>query len=72
MKRVETRSLVPLQHCRKGLKLSTMLSEAPKLGACCARDNVDPLGFVLQHCKLKLPDRVKGATRRCFAALASV
>jgi DNA replication protein DnaC len=68
MKKLETKSLVLLQHHLKALKLPTMLSEGPKLAARCAQDNVDHLGFLLQLCELELLDREKRAAERRLKA----
>jgi len=68
MKKLETRSLVLLQHHLKALKLPTMLTESPKLAARCAQDNVDHLGFLLQLCELELLDREKRAAERRLKA----
>jgi len=68
MKKLETKSLVLLQHHLKALKLPTMLSEGPKIAARCAQDNVDHLGFLLQLCELELLDREKRAAERRLKA----
>lgn len=68
MKKLETKSLVLLQHHLKALKLPTMLAESPKIAARCAQDNVDHLGFLLQLCELELLDREKRAAERRLKA----
>jgi DNA replication protein DnaC len=69
MKKLETTSTVLLKHHLKALKLPTMTSECEKVAARCAKENVDPLGFLLQLCELELLDRERrAASRRLKAA----
>jgi DNA replication protein DnaC len=68
MKKLETKSLVLLQHHLKALKLPTMLSECPKIAARCAADNADHLAFLLQLCELELLEREKRAAERRLQA----
>jgi DNA replication protein DnaC len=68
MKKLETKSLVLLQHHLKALKLPTMLSEGPKIAARCAADNADHLAFLLQLCELELLDREQRAAERRLKA----
>lgn len=64
MKKVETKSLVLLQHHLKALRLPTILAECEKVAARCAADNVDHLGFLLQLCELELIDRERRSAAR--------
>lgn len=68
MKKLETKSLVLLQHHLKALKLPTMHTECAKVAARCAQDNVDHLGFLLQLCELELIERDKRASERRLKA----
>jgi DNA replication protein DnaC len=68
MKKLETKSLVLLQHHLKALKLPTILAECQKIATRCAKDNVDHLGFLLQLCELELIDREKRAAERRLKA----
>ena len=68
MKKLETKSVVLLQHHLKALKLPTMLAECQKIATRCAADNVDHLGFLLQLCELELIDREKRAAERRLKA----
>jgi len=68
MKKIETKSVVLLQHHLKALKLPTILAECQKIANCCAQDNVDHLGFLLQLCELELIDREKRAAERRLKA----
>lgn len=68
MKKIETKSLVLLQHHLKALKLPTILAECQKIATRCAADNVDHLGFLLQLCELELIDREKRAAERRLKA----
>ncbi len=68
MKKIETKSLVLLQHHLKALKLPTILAECQKIAGRCATDNVDHLGFLLQLCELELIDREKRAAERRLKA----
>jgi DNA replication protein DnaC len=68
MKKRETKSTVLLAHHLKTLKLPTMLAECEKVAAQCAKDNVDPLGFLLQLCELELLEREKKAAQRRLKA----
>jgi len=68
MKKTETKSVVLLQHHLKALKLPTILAECQKIAGCCAKDNVDHLGFLLQLCELELIDREKRAAERRLKA----
>ncbi len=51
MKKLETKSTVLLKHHLKALKMPTMHEECEKIAARCAKENVDPLGFLLQLCE---------------------
>jgi len=64
MKKMETKSLVLLQHHLKALRLPTILAECEKVAARCAADNVDHLGFLLQLCELELIDRERRSAAR--------
>jgi len=68
MKKIETKSVVLLQHHLKALKLPTILAECQKIASRCAQDNVDHLGFLLQLCELELIDREKRAAERRLKA----
>jgi DNA replication protein DnaC len=68
MKKLETKSVVLLQHHLKALKLPTILAECQKIATRCAADNVDHLGFLLQLCELELIDREKRAAERRLKA----
>ena len=68
MKKIETKSVVLLQHHLKALKLPTILAECQKIASRCAADNVDHLGFLLQLCELELIDREKRAAERRLKA----
>ena len=68
MKKIETKSVVLLQHHLKALKLPTILAECQKVATRCAADNVDHLGFLLQLCELELIDREKRAAERRLKA----
>jgi len=69
MKKIETKSTVLLAHHLKSLRMPTMLAECEKVAACCAKDNVDHLGFLLQLCERELLERErKAAARRLKAA----
>ena len=68
MKKIETKSVVLLQHHLKALKLPTILAECQKTASRCAADNVDHLGFLLQLCELELIDREKRAAERRLKA----
>ena len=69
MKKLETRSTVPLKRHLKAPKLPTMTAECEKAAARCARENVDHLGFLLQLCELELIERERrSAERRLKAA----
>ena len=68
MKKLETKSVVLLQHHLKALKLPTILAECRKIASRCAKDNVDHLGFLLQLCELELIDREKRAAERRLKA----
>ena len=68
MKKIETKSIVLLQHHLKALKLPTILAECHKVAGRCAADNVDHLGFLLQLCELELIDREKRAAERRLKA----
>jgi DNA replication protein DnaC len=68
MKKQQTKSAVLLKHHLKALRLPTMHGECEKVGARCARDNVDHLGFLLQLCELELIDREKRAAQRRLKA----
>ena len=68
MKKIETKSVVLLQHHLKALKLPTILAECQKIAGRCAADNVDHLGFLLQLCELELIDREKRAAERRLKA----
>ena len=68
MKKLETKSVVLLQHHLKALKLPTVLAECQKIATRCAADNVDHLGFLLQLCELELIDREKRAAERRLKA----
>lgn len=69
MKKRQTKSTVLLHHHLKALKLPTMLSEAERIAAQCARDNVDHLAFLLQLTELELLERErKAAVRRLKSA----
>ena len=68
MKKIETKSVVLLQHHLKALKLPTILAECQKIASRCATDNVDHLGFLLQLCELELIDREKRAAERRLKA----
>jgi len=68
MKKIETKSVVLLQHHLKALKLPTLLAECQKIASRCAQDNVDHLGFLLQLCELELIDREKRAAERRLKA----
>ncbi len=77
MKPLETKSTVLLKHHLKALKLPTFLNECEKVAARCAKDNVDPLGFLLQLCDLELIDRERRAKERrtkaaCFPTLKTL
>jgi len=63
-----TKSTVLLKHHLKALKLPTMLSECEKVAACCARENVDHLGYLLQLCEQELLDRERRAADRRLKA----
>ena len=47
MKKIETKSVVLLQHHLKALRLPTMHSECEKTAARAAKDNLDHLAFLL-------------------------
>jgi DNA replication protein DnaC len=64
MKKLETRSMVLLQHHLKALKLPTLHAEREKVATRRAQDNVDHLGFLLQLCELELIEREKRAAER--------
>ena len=64
----QTKSTVLLKHHLKALKLPTMLSECEKIAACCAKENVDHLGFLLQLCEQELLDRERRAADRRLKA----
>jgi len=65
----ETKSTVLLKHHLKALKLPTVLAECEKVAQCCAAENVDHLGFLLQVIELELIERErKAAERRLKAA----
>jgi DNA replication protein DnaC len=68
MKKIETKSVVLLQHHLKALKLPTILADCQKIAGRCAADNVDHLGFLLQLCELELIDREKRAAERRLKA----
>jgi DNA replication protein DnaC len=68
MKKIETKSVVLLQHHLKALKLPTILAECQKIASRCAQDNADHLGFLLQLCELELIDREKRAAERRLKA----
>ena len=68
MKKIETKSVVLLQHHLKALKLPSILAECQKIAGRCAADNVDHLGFLLQLCELELIDREKRAAERRLKA----
>ena len=68
MKKIETKSVVLLQHHLKALKLPTILAECQKIASRCAADNVDHLGFLLQLCELELIEREKRAAQRRLKA----
>jgi len=68
MKKIETKSVVLLQHHLKALKLPNILAECQKIASRCAADNVDHLGFLLQLCELELIDREKRAAERRLKA----
>lgn len=63
------KSTLLLQHHLKALRLPTMLLEAEKMAAQCARDNADHLDFLLRLSELELLERErKAAERRLKAA----
>ncbi len=68
MKKIETKSVVLLQHHLKALKLPTMHSECEKIAIRCAKENVDHLGFLLQLCEMELLDRERRAAERRLKA----
>ncbi len=68
MKKIETESVVLLQHHLKALKLPTILAECQKIASRCAQDKVDHLGFLLQLFELELIDREKRAAERRLKA----
>jgi len=69
MKSIESKSMVLLSHHLKVLRLPTMNTEAKKVAAQCAGDNVDHLSYLLQLCELELLERERrSADRRLKAA----
>jgi DNA replication protein DnaC len=68
VKRLETKSVVPLRHHLKALKLPTMTAECEAAAQRCATDNVDHLGFLLQRCARELLDRERRAADRRLKA----
>lgn len=68
MKRIETKSLVLLEHHLKQLRLPTVFAECHKVAERCARENVDHLAYLLQLCELELLEREKRSTQRRLQA----
>lgn len=68
MKRLETKSLVLLEHHLKLLRLPTIFAECHKVAERCAQENVDHLAFLLQLCELELLEREKRSTQRRLQA----
>ena len=68
MKKLETKSVLLLQHHLKALKLPTIHAECEKVASRCAQDNMDHLGFLLQLCELELIERDKRASERRLKA----
>src|SRR6478609_4834158 len=68
MKKLESKSTVPLKHHLQALKLPTMTAECEKVSARCAKENVDHLGFLLQLCELELLERERRAAARRLKA----
>ena len=68
MRKIETKSTVPLRHHLKALRLPAMTAECEEVAARCAKENVDHLGFLLQLCELELLERERRAAARRLKA----
>ena len=68
MKKLETKSTVPLKHHLKALKRPAMGAGCEKVAARCARENADRLGFPPRPCGPELLERERRAAERRLKA----